>query len=79
MLNEARRHEKLRKMEIQVQAFLTSMNDHFHIPVIQRPGKETMLPLDMIVDGPQSRSVHNGEKKICSDAGVRNYTRTTYS
>ena len=79
MLNEARRREKLGRMETQVQAFLTSVNDHFHIPVIQRPGKQTMLPLDMRMDGPQSRSVHNGEKKICSDAGAQNYNRTTYS
>ena len=48
------------------------MNDHFHIPVIQGPGKENMTPLDMRVDGPQSRSVHNGEKKVRSDAGTQN-------
>lgn len=78
MLNETRCHEKLRRMEIQPQAFLTSVNDHFHIPVIQRPGKETMLPLDMRKDGPQNRSVHNGEKKTPSDAGAQNSNRKTY-
>jgi len=55
------------------------VNDHFHIPVIQRPGKETMLPLDIRMDGPQIRSVHNGKKKIRSDAGARNTNRTAYS
>jgi hypothetical protein len=66
-------------MEIELQVFLSSVNDHFHIPVIQRPGKETMLPLDMRMDGPQSRSVHTGEKKIRSDARVQNSNRKTYN
>ena len=38
VLNEVRRHDELRRMEVKLQAFLTSVNDHFHIPVIQRPG-----------------------------------------
>jgi hypothetical protein len=66
-------------MVMQLQAFLTSVNDHFHIPIIQRSGKEIMLPLDMIMDGPRSRFVRNGEKKIRSDAGAQNSSRTTYS
>jgi len=66
-------------MKIQLQAFLTSVNDHFHIPVIQRSGKENMLPFDLRMVGPQSPSVHNGEKKIRSDAGTQNYNRKTYS
>jgi hypothetical protein len=45
VLNDALPHEKLRRMEVQLQAFLTWVNDHFHIPVTQLPGQETMLRL----------------------------------
>jgi hypothetical protein len=45
-----------------------------HAPFALSPGKESPVPMDMRLGGPQSRSERHGEVKILDHTGTRTPT-----